>query len=111
MKNFRIIFHTALIDRLGKRAPAGFLARVIVAKNRDWAVRIANAMVDEELNDGKHIDGVELLEATGEEPFVEGGDNKKCWARVLNKLKLKEKQINWIVSKKDPLEIVGMIPK
>ncbi len=111
MKNFKIIFYTAVLDKNGKRIPSGSFERVIVAKNRDWAVKIANAMVDEELGDSEHIDKVILLEETGEEPSVDSQDNKRCWARVLNRLYLKEKQIQWIVNKHDSLEIVGFLPK
>lgn len=111
MKNFKIIFRTAKIDKSGKRVPEGDLDRVIVVKNRDWAVKIANAMVDEELDGGEHIDRVVLVEETGEAPSVYCRDNKTCWARVRNRLYLKEKQIQWVADKDDPLEIVGMLPK
>lgn len=111
MKNFKIVFRVITIDKTGARIGAGSFVRIISAKNRDWAVGIANAMIDEELSFGQYIDKVELLEETGEEAFVGGGDNHKCWLRVMNKLKLEEKKIDWVVSKKDPLKIVGMIPK
>lgn len=110
-KHFQIIFKTFAVDDKGTAIPTEGFIRIIAAKNRDTAVRIAQAMKGEEIDMQEYLDDATIVEETGEDYDIGSYDNGETWKRVLKNLGWREKDVEWIYSDEDKDEIVGLNKK
>ncbi len=108
MKRFKIIFRTFVYDKNSQVLEGKRLIRVIAARDRKTAERIARAMEGEGLGGQSYIWDPILIEETGEDYEMASFDSQETWDRALEKMGLDRKDVNWVNSDKDPNEFVGI---